>query len=611
MAEASASALINYRVELKNPAAHLIEVTCTIHCPSRDGQIVSLPAWIPGSYMVRDFAKNIVTISARCGGGAVHLEKLDKQTWQAFPCSGPLTITCEIYAWDLSVRSAHVDTTHAYFNGTSVFLQVRGYEQEACYVDIVRPVGEPYRNWRLATTLAVVDAPELGFGRFGATDYQDLIDHPVEMGEFSFARFEACGVPHEVVITGRHNADMARLTRDLTTICEHHIRFFGEPAPMSRYQFQVIAVGDGYGGLEHRSSTSLLCSREDLPQLHQKNITDEYRNFLGLCSHEYFHTWMVKRIKPLAFMSYDLTKEVHTRQLWAFEGITSYYDELALVRAGLVNEQSYLELLGQTITRVLRSKGRFKQSVTESSFDAWTKFYKQDENAANAIVSYYVKGAVVALGLDLKIRAATAGAKSLDDVMRALWQRYGLRNHGLPERGFEQVAEEVTGLDLSGYFAEALYGTADIALRDLFKPFGIDYVERVAMSPTDKGGKPAPVSSTQASVSLHIKTGRGDGGVIVSSVYQGGSAQIAGIAAGDLLIAIDGLKVNQENVEKRLGRYRVGDVVRVLAFRRDELMEFSVSLQAPENDTCYLVVNDAAPTSRDLRAKWLKTPRTD
>lgn len=607
MAEQNKSALVHYRVELKNLAAHLLEVTCTIPDPTRHGQIVALPAWIPGSYMVRDFAKNIVTISASCGGETVHLEKLDKQTWQAFPCLGPLTITCEIYAWDLSVRSAHVDTTHAYFNGTSVFLQVRGREHEACYVEIVRPAGEQYRNWQLATTLAPVEALALGFGVFKADDYQDLIDHPVEMGEFSIARFDACGVPHEVVVTGRHNADMARLARDLPTICEHHIRFFGEPAPMARYQFQVLAVGDGYGGLEHRSSTSLLCSREDLPQPHQTDVTDEYRNFLGLCSHEYFHAWMVKRIKPAVFMTYDLAKEVYTRQLWAFEGITSYYDELALVRTGLINEQSYLELLGQTITRVLRSKGRFKQSVTDSSFDAWTKFYKQDENATNAIISYYVKGALVALGLDLKIRATTAGAKSLDDVMRALWQRYGLRNYGLPERGFEQVAEEISGLDLKAYFAEALYGTADIPLRELLKPFGIDYLERIASSQTDKGGKPPAANGKPAAVSLHIKTGRGEGGVSVSNVYHGGSAQIAGIAAGDLLVAIDGLKLSQDNLEKRLARYRVGDTVRVHAFRRDELMEFAVRLQAPEYDTCYLVINDETPVSRDLRAKWLQT----
>ena len=246
------------------------------------------------------------------------------------------------------------------------------------------------------------------------------------MAAFQRIDFHVAGRPHHVIISGRHRVDAERLAADLTRICETQIALFGElPADIERYLFLVMAVGDGYGGLEHRSSCSLLCSRDDLPPPGLEQVSDGYRQFLGLCSHEYFHLWNVKRIKPAAFVPYDLYRETPTRQLWAFEGFTAYYDDLMLVRSGVIPPESYLELLGQTITRVLRGSGRHQQSVADSSFDAWTKFYRQDENASNAIVSYYTKGALIALALDLMIREASNGQRSLDDLMRQLWQRYG------------------------------------------------------------------------------------------------------------------------------------------------------------------------------------------
>jgi len=420
---------VQYRIVPVDPALHLFDVTLIIAKPAADGQLVSLPAWIPGSYMIREFARNIVNMSARCDGRKLRLTKLDKHSWQAAPCKGELQIQYQVYAWDLSVRAAHLDQTHGFFNGTSVFLKVHGKESLPHIVDIQPPEGDAYATWRVATSLPEHKARRHRFGTYIASDYDELIDHPVEMGEFELIRFDAQGVPHEMAITGRVPAlDKVRLAEDLKKICESQIAFFepaSKAAPMDRYVFLTLAVGDGYGGLEHRASTALICARNDLPVIGQTEMSDAYRGFLGLCSHEYFHTWNVKRIKPAVFAPYDLSQENYTTLLWLFEGFTSYYDDLMLLRAGVIDSGAYLKLIEKTINNVHRGSGRLKQSVAESSFDAWTKYYRQDENAPNAIVSYYAKGSLVALLLDLVIRRDTQGRRSLDDVMRALWRSYG------------------------------------------------------------------------------------------------------------------------------------------------------------------------------------------
>ncbi len=261
--------VIRYDLILHDPAAHLLAVSMTLATPAPEGQLFLLPAWIPGSYMIREFARNIVRIRAECGGKELALTKLDKHSWQAEPCAGALTLHYEVYAWDLSVRTAHLDQTHAFFNGTSVFLRAAGQEDAPHVVELRRPAGAPYKNWRVATALPELDAKRYGFGSYIAADYDELIDHPVEIGEFALATFKAHGVPHDVVITGRvPQLDMARLCADLKKICEAQIALF-EPytrqAPMARYVFLTLAVGDGYGGLEHRASTALICSRADLP----------------------------------------------------------------------------------------------------------------------------------------------------------------------------------------------------------------------------------------------------------------------------------------------------------------------------------------------------------
>jgi predicted metalloprotease with PDZ domain len=567
---------IRYTILPRDLSGHLFDVTVTVDQPDPEGQVFSLPAWIPGSYMIREFARNIVRIRAEAGGKPVALTKVDKHTWKAAPVTGPLMLWYEVYAWDLSVRAAHLDQTHGFFNGTSVYLRVLGQEETPHQVDIQRPLDPAGANWRVATSLPELGARRYGFGTYVAANYDELIDHPVEMGEFALATFKAHGIAHDIVVTGRvPNLDMARLQADLKAICETQIAFF-EPkakrAPMDRYVFLTMAVGDGYGGLEHRASTALICARADLPSTNtpKGEPNEGYLKFLGLCSHEYFHTWNVKRIKPAVFAPYDLQVENYTPLLWLFEGFTSYYDDLMLVRAKVISEDCYFKLLAKTIGSVLRGSGRTKQSVAESSFDAWSKYYRQDENAANAIISYYTKGSLIGLAFDLTIRAKTGGKKSLDDVMLALWQRYGRDfypsvGRGVTEEEVEAIFEEVSGVKLKTMFERYVRGTEDLPLAKLYAPFG------VKLGDERKGSKP----------SLDAGIGRDSGGAKLTSVHEGGPAHQAGLSAGDIVIALDGLRVNGNppNLDALLSRYKVGDKVTVHAFRRDELMTFTVTLQ--------------------------------
>jgi predicted metalloprotease with PDZ domain len=609
-----------YRVSPAFPEAHLFAVELIIGAPPFAPLRLSLPAWIPGSYMIRDFARNVVRIDATdASGRSLAIAKRDKQTWElagrAGTGAGPVHIRYQVFAWDLSVRAAHLDTTHAYFNGPSVFLRVSGMDDRPCALELAPPPGQGYVDWRVATSLNRLDAPPLGFGTYCAEDYGDLIDHPVEMGRFDHVAFRVRGIPHAMTISGRQRADGARLGADLGRVCEQHAALFGE-LPVDRYLFLLTVVGEGYGGLEHRFSSSLLCGRDDLPRPGEATPSEGYRRLLGLCSHEYFHLWHVKRIRPQALMEGGLDAEVHTRLLWAFEGITSYYDELALVRSGLIDVPAYLQLLAETITRVLRTPGRLVQTLAESSFDAWTKFYKPDENAPNAIVSYYGKGALVALALDLTIRRDTEGARSLDDLMRALWEHHGRTGIGVSERGVERLAAEITGLDLDAFFEQSLDSTEDLDLAGLLATVGVEMRLRPAAGPKDLGGWverfDAPAQDSGARLSLAIRLKPGGPEAVIQHVLSGGAGERAGLAPGDTLMAIDGLRVTADNLDRLVSQAGAsGDAqpsapLRVHVFRRDELLELTARPLPAAADTCELRLGDQV--TEDLvraRAAWL------
>jgi predicted metalloprotease with PDZ domain len=590
---------VRYAIRAAQPAAHLFHVTVTVAEPDPDGQAFRLPAWIPGSYLVRDFARHIVRLTALAGGRKAAVRKTDKATWRCAPATGELTLAYEVYAWDLSVRAAHLDQTHGFFNGPSVFLAAVGREAQACRIDILPPA--PRSTWRVATGLRRAPSTRAGsFGTYLADDYDELIDCPVEMGTFELGRFDVFGVPHEIALTGRiPRLDLSRLNADVARVCATHARMF-EPRqpklPFDRYTFLTMVVDDGYGGLEHRNSTALLCNRADLPHLGLGDSTEGYRRFLGLASHEYFHAWNVKRIRPAAFVPYDLERENYTRLLWIFEGFTSYYDDLALARAALLTEAQYLDTLATTLTTVTQRSGRLKQSLGDSSFDSWIKYYRQDENAPNAIVSYYQKGSLVAAALDLAIRAETRGRRSLDDLMRLMWSQFkraGARYAGIGEEEIAALVEQAVGLKLGRVIREWSDGTRDPDFARLLAPFGIVCDKRPAVDPPHFALLGAQIRREGTDCRL-------------AQVFDGGPAQAAGLSAGDALVALDGLRATAAGVDRLLSRYRPGDEIEALAFRRDELMRFSIRLatQPPARYALRLAPAQTEATRR-LRRSWL------
>lgn len=596
-----------YSIVATDPAAHLFKVSVTVATPSPAGQAFALPAWVPGSYMIRDLARHVVSIRAESEGREIGLTKTDKSSWLADPCDAPLTLTAQIYALDQNVRGAHLDTTHGFFDGSSVFPAVAGQEDVACHVDIQRPPGKIGADWRIATSMRSLSAGQYEFGVHTADDYAELIDHPVEMGDLLIGEFEVAGIPHAIVARGHTRFDMARICHDLTTLCAAQMEMLGAPKDLDRYLFLLDVQEEGYGGLEHRWSSALTCSRKDLPRRGHVSISDDYRKFLGLCSHEYFHLWNVKRIRPAQFVPYDLRDESYTRLLWVFEGITSYYDKLFLNRSGLVSAEGYLELLGKTITRHIRTRGNKLQSVEESSFDAWTKFYKQHVNSGNSIVSYYTKGSLVALTLDLTIRKETNGKSTLDDVMQECWSQFGETGEGMPERGIESIARSVAGIELTDFFERYVRGTAELPLQSLLRAFGLTLRLRAASGGKDNGGKPATDDAESApwlGAALTLTGIRNCFGL----VHSGSPAEKAGIAPGDEAVAIDGLRLTAANLDARLRDYHASDTVTLTVFRDECLMRHRVKLTKPPEDTAYIEIDtDPNEDALERRQAWLRT----
>jgi len=600
---------MHYHVSFTNAAAHIIDVSLTMSDPNTDGQIFRLPNWIPGSYMIRDFSRNIVSLSATANGQAITLEKLDKSTWQAEPCTGELVLDYKVYAWDLSVRAAHVDQTHAFFNGTSVFLAAEGHEQGVHAVTLNRPVHDSQEAFELSTTLTPVTVDTSGFGQYSAENYDELIDHPVELGSFKRLEFLACNVKHEVVLTGDCYFDEQRVIDDLTRICEYQINFFGKPAPIDHYVFMVMVVDAGYGGLEHRASTALLITRDNLPILGESEVSDKYLDFLGLCSHEYFHTWNVKRIKPAKFVPFDLSAESYTQLLWFFEGMTSYYDDLVLVRTGLIDAERYLSVMSKTLTRVQRGQGRFSQTVTDSSFDAWNKFYKQDENAPNAIVSYYAKGALIALCLDARMRKQSNNEISLDTLMRVLWSRWLDSSEGLAEDEPQRIVQRLLGNDLAEFFNAVLYTTDELPMHETLNQHGVSLNWCRRLSSTDVGGKRSPSQSTSMKTQssdpwLGANVEDAPGGARLLQVMKDGPASRAGLSAGDILVAINHLSVSKAGIDDHLKRYQSMGSLPVHYFRLGRLYSSSLDVEAAPLDTAVLQIEDENKVKN-----WLLDPR--
>ena len=577
---------LHYRIEPADLHAHLFHVTLTIAQPAAQ-QRVALPVWIPGSYMVREFAKNLQNLRATQGRRSVPLQQLDKATWQVDATPGkPLVLTYAVYALDNSVRTAWLDASRGFFNGTSLCLQVAGQETLPHTLELVST--RATAAWHVATGLPTVATDTRGFGSYVADDYDALVDHPFELGHFWSGEFKACGVPHRFVVAGAAPSfDGARLLADTQKICEAEIRFWhprGKP-PHTNYVFMLNAVDDGYGGLEHRNSTALICTRRDLPRVGDKRSSEGYTTLLGLISHEYFHTWNVKRLKPAAFAQFDYSRENYTHQLWFFEGFTSYYDDLLLRRAGLLDDAAYLRLLNKTINQVDQTPGRLVQSVAESSFDAWVKYYRQDENTPNATVSYYTKGALVALCLDLTLRAE--GTTDLDEVMRSLFKR--CKGGPMSEADLLDVLQLLAGRSLAPELAQWVHSTDTLPLQPLLERHGV----AVHADPSHMAQR------------LGLRVAE-TGNIVVKTVLRGGAAEKAGFCAGDEWL---GVELPGEREGWRLQKLDdlalyAGSQLRMTALVSRDKRLLRLPLVVPEGVTTWrLAARDAAALTAWLGAK--------
>ncbi|BCT88710.1 MULTISPECIES: M61 family metallopeptidase [Acinetobacter] len=566
--------MLHYQIEFDDYRQHLIHVT--LRFLADPTQVLSLPTWIPGSYLIREFSKHIEAVKAYDEDGRqLQIQKFEKNKWCLFNTDHELiTVEYDVYAYDLSVRGAYVDQNRLYVNPACACLGLEGQEDKEIEVEVFLP--DELKHFQLATGM---QAKSLVKGRYTlkAKNYAELIDAPFELAEQTRFSFEANGIPHEFVVSGKHAMNEQRMKQDIEKICATEISMFGS-APFNDYTFMTMATGNSYGGLEHPNSTSLITPRDDFPKADEpEEPSKDYQRFLGLCSHEYFHSWLVKFIRPENFVNYDLNKEGYTSLLWIFEGFTSYYDDLILLRSGVINQESYIALLKAQIDRYLQNPGRFIQSVSESSFDAWVKFYRQDENSNNAGTSYYNKGCLVALCLDLGLRLR---GSSLDALMRKLYEN---TQNGIQvnERTIFELCQELTGDNWLEQINHLINTTDELPLDQLLPEFGVSY--------TLKNDKSLPFG---------LKLADKPEGVLVQSARRDGAGVKAGLSANDVIVAIDGLKATMKLVEKyakQEGTYTVH------AFRRDELMTFEVQNGGSELTEVELKVEDQAKAE-----KWLK-----
>ncbi|KQV47081.1 peptidase M61 [Pelomonas sp. Root1217] len=562
----------SYKIELADIAAHRYRVTLSLASPAAD-QVFSLPVWIPGSYLVREFAKHLSGLTARQGGKDLAVEQLDKASWRV-RCSGQarakaLTLSYDVYAFDASVRTAWLDSRRAFFNASSLCLRAHGRESEPHRVIL----GHLPEGWRVATEMRAAE------GCWEAADYDELLDHPFEIGPHWQGEFIAAGVPHRIVVAGAWPSfDGERLLADVRRICEAHITFWGG-APFERYSFLLWAVDDGHGGLEHRASTALICARRELPTAAESAApSDNYVRLLGLFSHEYFHAWNVKRLRPAEFATFDYQRENYTELLWFFEGFTSYYDELMLCRAGLVDAPRYLKLLAANVNGVLASPGRRVQPLAQASFEAWTKYYRPDENSVNAASNYYGQGALVALCLDLSLRDHKS---SLDALMTRLWKA----SAGGPV-GEVDILAAVTALggeDLAAQVHSWVHGTDELPLRELLDAHGVAWRDDGRQSIAQRLGLRVRESALT--------------GVAITHVLAGGAAETGGLNARDEILGCNGWRLRRlDDIPSLLAP---GDTrLRLLVGRDQRLLELAVDLPPARPTAVALNLADGAHVAR-------------
>ncbi len=597
--------MVSYQLTILDISSHLIAVTLSFQ-PTSSAHQLGMPAWLPGSYMIRDFAKHITRISACDEDGPLDLVQLDKQQWQLACRHSQVRVSYIVYAYDLSVRAAYVDDEVAILNPAALCLGVSHLSQTPHQILLAKPAVQEVEAWRVATALTPVNGTRLlEFGTYQAVDYASLIDSPILAGIFSFQQFLINDIPHYLVVTGNNLTDLTRLTHDLQQICQQQMQVFETlPIDLDQYWFLLWVTEQGYGGLEHKFSTLLLCNRYDLPATDMVEPDSNYQQLLALCSHEYFHTWWVKRLKPAEFHPYHLDTEQYSKQLWIYEGFTSYFDDLALVQSGLIQPERYLAQLEKTVSRVTRSPSDKLQSLTDSSFNAWTKFYKQDENAINAVVSYYAKGALLAFCLEGALRQH---GSSLQQVCRYMYQQYlatGTDEHSLFESltalGFPELAGVVQDWACQHKPLPVQQAAAQLGLSLTFRP-ATDY--------SDLGGSAnTAIHALPAYLAAGIKVQQGL--VTVTQVIAEGAAYQAGVMVGDQLLALAGWKITEQTLPQLLKRVKVGTKQPLVIYRKDRLLTLQLPLQIAAANIASLRFTDARLASAWLQQSIVIPPAT-
>ena len=558
------SATLFYRVAMPQPASHLFEVRLQIDNWQSATLDLKMPVWTPGSYLVREYTRHVQDFVARDSKGEILAsQKISKNHWQV-KTNGNSTLAIEyrVFANDLTVRTNHLDATHGYFNGAALFFFVPGLEQESIQVQIV----PPQADWQVTTTLPRVDGEA---NTFIAQDFDNLVDTPVEIGTQQIFNFEVGGKPHALAIWSQGNAKPEQIIEDSKKIITAEAELFGG-LPYEQYLFLLHLSGSGYGGLEHKN-----CCTLNYPRFGFRD-REKYERFLQLVAHEFFHLWNVKRIRPKALETFDYEAENYTTSLWFCEGTTSYYDILIPLRAGIYNRETYLKNLSKDINKYLNTPGRKVQPLAESSYDAWIKLYRRDAYSDNNQISYYLKGQLVSLLLDLLIRAKHNHKRSLDDVMRLMWQRFGRDEIGFGETQLREVIAEVAESNLDDFFHRYLETTEELPFDDYLAPFGL-YLKTVEESDTPYLGIKVQAENNQE---------------IIKFVAAESPAALAGIDAQDELLAIDGIRVSAKSLNERLKDYRAEDTIQVTIFHQDELKTLPVTLAAPQPSSYEVAIRD-------------------
>jgi predicted metalloprotease with PDZ domain len=571
---------IHYQVAMPRPESHLFEVT--LHLQNWQSTVLDLkfPVWTPGSYLVREYAKHLQDFSAQQDGQPLPWQKVSKNHWQVKTLNiTELTVHYQVFANELTVRTNHLDVTHGYFNPAAMFFYLPGFEQHPVLITIVPPQPE----WQVTTPLP----PSGKNNTFKAEDFDTLVDSPFEIGCHRVYDFEVLGKSHQLAIWGQGDAEPEQIIQDTQKVIQVEAELF-DGLPYDRYVFLLHLSSQGYGGLEHKHACSLNYPRFGF------RAEDKYNRFINLVAHEFFHLWNVKRIRPKALEVFDYSSENYTPSLWFSEGTTSYYDQVIPLRAGIYDVKHYLKLLGETITRLQTIPGRQVQSLSESSFDAWIKLYRPDANSGNAQISYYLKGEVVSLLLDLLIRQRHGNRRSLDDVMRQMWQQFGQSETGFTPEQLQAVIESVAGLDLGDFFRRYIHGTQELPYGEYLEPFGLQL--RAEVQEDD-----APY------LGLNVKSEKGV--TLAKFVETGSPAQRAGIDPGDELLAMNGFRVSADQLSDRLKGYKSGETVQLTVFHQDELQTYTVTLADPRPSRYQVqAVENPSKTQAENFAGWLGTP---